>query len=56
MHCAQKTAKKGKKRRFFILLGFLKIEYGRVNRPPLYFWVHNILLHGKTECLIFLSQ
>jgi hypothetical protein len=29
MHCAQKTAKKGKKRRFFILLGFLKIEYGR---------------------------
>jgi hypothetical protein len=29
MHCAQKTAKNGKNRRFFILLRFLKIENGR---------------------------
>jgi hypothetical protein len=29
MHCARKTAKKGKKRCFFIILRFLKIEYDR---------------------------
>jgi hypothetical protein len=29
MLCARKTAKNGEKRRFFVLLRFLKIEFGR---------------------------
>jgi len=52
MLCAQKTAKKGKKRRFSNFGDFKKSKMA-ANGPPLDFWVQNTLVHGKTACLTF---
>jgi hypothetical protein len=55
MHCAQKTAKKGEKRRFSNYGGYY-VTNVTANGPPLYFRVQNTLVHWKTACLIFLGQ
>jgi len=55
MHCAQKTVKKGEKRRFSNFVDFNRANMA-ANGPPLYFWVPNTLVHVKTACLTFPGQ